>query len=78
MFVCVRNREREREREKRGFNLVWKNGNLLLNLFALMASSGIPGKLSVCVRKRVRQRQTEREGKISEDSICSGKTETCC
>ena len=27
----------------KGFNLVRKNGNLLLNLFALMASSGIPG-----------------------------------
>ena len=26
-----------------GFNVVRKNGNLLLNLFALMASSGIPG-----------------------------------
>jgi phosphatidylinositol-4-phosphate 3-kinase len=27
----------------KGFNVVRKNGNLLLNLFALMASSGIPG-----------------------------------
>ena len=26
-----------------GFNVIRKNGNLLLNLFALMASSGIPG-----------------------------------
>ena len=33
-----------------GFNVVRKNGNLLLNLFALMASSGIPGVTMDAVR----------------------------
>ena len=33
-----------------GFNVVRRNGNLLLNLFALMASSGIPGVTLDAVR----------------------------
>jgi hypothetical protein len=48
----------------KGFNLVRKNGNLLLNLFALMASSGIPGIaecvcMCVCVYVCVCERERE-------------------
>lgn len=31
----------------KGYNIIRKNGNHLLNMFALMASSGIPGKQEI-------------------------------
>ena len=50
--MCEKESETETDRKRgkdiRGFNLFRKNGNLLLNLFELMASSGIPG-IAECV-----------------------------